>query len=163
MHDGFRLSAAAAWHIVMRLVRVEMGELLRGRATPEQIDLLRQFLRFGAVGTLGFVVDTAVVYGLRAALGLYLAGMVSYLVAASVTWACNRAWTFRGQGSRSAHHEWALFLATNLLGFVLNRGTYVALLVTVPLCVAYPVLAVAAGAVAGLFCNFTLARQVVFQ
>jgi putative flippase GtrA len=125
--------------------------------------LLGQFLRFGTVGVLGFVIDTSIVYGLRGALGLYGAGMVSYFVAATVNWACNRAWTFRGRGSRRAHREWAMFVLANGAGLVLNRGTYVALIAATPLCVAYPVVAVAAGAVAGMFSNFTLSRQLVFR
>lgn len=124
---------------------------------------MAQFLRFGAVGVLGFGVDTAVVYALRAPLGLYGAGMVSYFAAASFNWACHRAWTFRGRGSRRAHREWAMFLLANGLGMVLNRGAYAALIALSPLCVRYPVLAVAAGAVAGMFANFALSRQVVFR
>jgi putative flippase GtrA len=141
----------------------ESTALARGWAYPGCAPLLAQFLRFGTVGVLGFGVDTGIVYGLRGPLGLYAAGMVSYFVAATVNWACNRAWTFRGRGSRRAHREWALFVLANSLGLVLNRGTYVALIATVPLTVAYPVLAVAAGAVAGMFANFTLSRQLVFR
>lgn len=124
--------------------------------------LLAQFLRFGSVGAVGFLIDTAIVYALRGSLGLYGAGMVSYLVAASSNWALNRVWTFRGQGSGPAHHQWARFLLTNLAGFVLNRGAYAALVTWVPLCAAQPVFATAAGSVAGMFVNFALARRVVF-
>ena len=45
--------------------------------------LVVQFLKFGVVGTIGFLVDTATVYTLRFALGLYIAGYVSYVVGAS--------------------------------------------------------------------------------
>src|SRR4051812_24268285 len=95
--------------------------------TAARVAMLVQFLMFGTVGTLGFLVDTAVVYALRRSLGLYGAGMASYVVAATMTWALNRTWTFRGHGSGPAHHQWARFLAVNLGGFVLNRGTYAAL------------------------------------
>lgn len=125
--------------------------------------LTGQFLRFGVVGTVGFLVDTGVVYALRGVLGLYGAGMVSYVVAATVNWALNRAWTFRHARAHPAHRQWALFLAACLGGFVLNRGTYAALIATQPLCVAYPVLAVAAGSLAGMLVNFALARSVVFR
>jgi len=124
--------------------------------------LIRQFLRFGTVGGIGFVIDTAVVYALRGALGLYGAGMVSYLVAASCNWALNRVWTFRGLGEGPAHRQWARFMAANLVGFVLNRGTYAILVTWVPLCARQPVFAVAAGSVAGMFVNFALSRRVVF-
>ncbi len=131
--------------------------------TSARIAILVQFLMFGTVGTLGFLVDTAVVYALRHSLGLYGAGMASYSVAATVTWVLNRIWTFRGQGSGRAHHQWARFLAVNLGGFVLNRGTYAALVTFVPLCAAQPVYAVAAGAIAGMFLNFCLSRSMVFR
>jgi putative flippase GtrA len=125
--------------------------------------LIAQFFRFGTVGTSGFLIDTAIVYGLKAKLGLYGAGMVSYLVAASWCWALNRGWTFRGRGSGLAHHQWARYLSLNLLGLVLNRGTYAALVAGVPICAAQPVFAVAGGAIAGMMVNFTLSRQLVFR
>jgi putative flippase GtrA len=149
---------------IARLAQLLPAPLNRA-ATPARIALLAQFLRFGIVGLVGLVFDTATVYGLRSRLGLYGAGMVSYVVAASVTWALNRSWTFRGHGSGTlpAHRQWALFLTTNLAGFVLNRGTYVLLIATLPLAVTYPVIAVAAGAIAGMFVNFGVSRGVVFR
>jgi putative flippase GtrA len=131
--------------------------------SPQTLALLGQFLRFGTVGGLGFVVDTAVVYALRGSVGLYWAGALAYPVAATFTWAVNRVWTFRGQGSGPMGRQWARFLATNLLGFALNRGTYFALVAASPYVAENPVIAVAAGAVAGMFINFYLARSVVFK
>jgi len=131
--------------------------------TPGQRIVLAQFLRFGVVGTFGFVVDTAVVYALRHPLGLYGAGAAAYIVAASANWLLNRVWTFRGSGSDPAHRQWLRFMAANLAGFVLNRGTYAILVATVPLCARQPVFAVAAGSIAGLGLNFTLSRTMVFR
>lgn len=125
--------------------------------------LLLQFLRFGIVGGGGFLVDTAVVYGLRGSLGLYWAGTLAYPVAATFNWAVNRIWTFRGQGSGAMHRQWARFLATNLVGFALNRGAYFALIAASPFVAYHPVIAVAAGAGAGMFVNFYMARTMVFK
>ncbi len=126
--------------------------------------VLGQFARFGATGTLGFLVDAGVLYATRGFVGLYVAGLCSYVVAATFTWAVNRRWTFRKcRSSRALRLEWALFLAANLLGFGLNRGTYFALIAFVPLCHAHPVTALAAGAIAGMFVNFALSRSVVFR
>jgi putative flippase GtrA len=124
---------------------------------------LVQFLRFGTVGTFGFLVDTATVYATRGALGLYGAGVVAFLVAATANWALNRAWTFRGMGSGSAHSQWAKFLAANSIGFVLNRGAYFVLVTVSTLCAANPVIAVGAGSITGMFANFTLSRRLVFR
>ena len=125
--------------------------------------LIVQFLMFGTVGLFGLVLDTATVYGLRHQLGLYGAGLVSYIVAATGTWLLNRLWTFRGSGSGPAHRQWARFLAANAVGFVLNRGTYALLVTFVPLCAAQPVFATSAGAIAGMFVNFNLSRSMVFR
>ncbi len=132
-------------------------QTLIGRAT------LFQFARFGTVGGLGFVVDTSVVYATRAWLGLYLAGALAFLVAASFNWALNRIWTFRGLGSGPAHHQWLKFLAANAVGFVLNRGTFAIMVTVSALCAANPVLAVAGGTAAGMFVNFALSRRLVFR
>lgn len=138
---------------------------MSGTKTLRMMDAatLAQFLKFGTVGTLGFLADTAVVYALRGALGLYAAGMVSYLLVATLNWALNRVWTFRGRGSGPAHRQWARFLLANLLGLVLNRGTYAVLVTVVPLCARQPVFAVAAGSLAGMMVNFTLSRRMVFR
>jgi putative flippase GtrA len=131
---------------------------------PARFTVLMEFLRFGVVGTIGFVVDTAALYaGLALGLGLYGGRAVSYLVAATTTWALNRLWTFHGRGNGPAHQQWALFLLVNLIGFAMNYGTYAALIALVPVVAAHPVLGVAAGAIAGMFGNFVLSRQLVFR
>ncbi|HTW29993.1 MAG TPA: GtrA family protein [Acetobacteraceae bacterium] len=132
-------------------------------ATAPRLRLLLQFMQFATVGLAGFAVDTAVVYSIRWQVGLYVAGLLSYVVAASVTWALNRAWTFRGRGSGAVHRQWVLFLATNGAGAVLNRGVYMILIATTPICVVYPVIALFAGAVAGMSVNFVLSHRVVFR
>ena len=125
--------------------------------------MAEQFLRFGAVGLAGLVIDTATVYALRHPLGLYGAGLVAYFVSATGNWVLNRIWTFRGQGSGPAHRQWAMFMVTNLAGFVLNRGTYVILVTFAAAAADQPVIATAAGAIAGMFVNFSLSRRLVFR
>lgn len=132
-------------------------------STLVRLALTMQFLRFGMVGLLGLVLDTATVYGLRGSLGLYGAGLAAYGVAASANWMLHRLWTFRGLGSGSAHRQWAMFMLTNLIGFTLNRGTYALLVTFVAAAAAQPVIATSAGAIAGLFVNFSLSRRLVFR
>ncbi|HYZ20681.1 MAG TPA: GtrA family protein [Rhodopila sp.] len=133
------------------------------RLAVRHFRLAAEFTRFGVVGAIGFVIDTATVYGLRGALGLYGAGIAAYAVAATTNWLLNRVWTFRGQGSGPAHRQWARFLGSNLLGFALNRGTYAVLVTFVALAAAQPVIATASGAVAGMFVNFAMAKRYVFR
>ncbi len=132
-------------------------------ATPARLLVARQFARFGVVGVIGLVIDTAVVYGLRGTFGLYGAGFLAYFVAATGNWMLNRVWTFRGHGTGPAHRQWAMFVITNLVGFVLNRGTYAILVTFVAAAATQPVIATSAGAIAGMLVNFTLSRRVVFR
>src|SRR5215472_13480482 len=148
--------------LLLRLAQ-ELPTPMRRFASPARIGVLVQFLMFGTVGVAGFVADTATVYALRGALGLYGAGLAAYFSGASVTWILNRTWTFRGQGGGPVHHQWARFLMVNAAGFMLNRGTYALLVTFVPLCAEQPVFAVAAGALAGMFVNFDLSRKLVFR
>ncbi len=129
---------------------------------PASANLAIQFLRFGTVGAAGFVVDTAVVYALWGAIGIYAAGALAYVAAASFTWVFNRIWAFRSAARAAAHRQWALFLATQSIGFAVNRGVFATLVTVSSLCAAYPVLAIAAGVVAGMFLNFAFARRYVF-
>ncbi len=144
-------------------IATQLPPPMRLLATPARIGTVVQFLMFGSVGSLGFLVDTGTVYALRYRLGLYGAGMAAYVVAASVTWILNRSWTFRGLGGGPVHRQWAKFLVVNLGGLVLNRGTYAVLVTFVALCAREPIFATAAGSIAGMFVNFTLNRTMVFR
>jgi putative flippase GtrA len=154
---------SASMHSLLLRLAAQLPAPARRLATDIRLRVLVQFLMFGTVGVIGFLADTATVYALRHSLGLYGAGALAYGVAASVTWLLNRLWTFRGQGSGRAHRQWARFMLVNSAGFVLNRGTYAALVTFVPFCADQPVYAVGAGAIVGMFLNFRLSRTMVFR
>lgn len=130
-----------------------------------RLPLGQQVLRFGLIGTVGFAIDTAVVYLAHFGLGLdlYSAGALAYLAAASSNWLLNRRFTFPEARRQHAGRQWLRFLFTQLAGFALNRGTYAALIAALPAARAQPVLAVAAGSLAGMAVNFLAARFLVFR
>ncbi len=121
------------------------------------------FIRFGIVGTLGFCWDTATVYALKAATGLYIAGLCGFLVAGTANWIVNRLWTFRHLDHIAAHHQLMRFLAVNSIGFVFNRGTFFILISISLRCREQPVLAIIAGSAAGLLFNYFLSKRFVFK
>lgn len=131
----------------------------------ERLRLPGEVFRFGIVGIVGFAIDAGVLtLGLLAGTGPWFGRALSYVVAASATFGLNRAWTFRGaERSRPLAHDWGLFLLVNLVGFACNYGTYAALIAGVPLMRDLPVLAVAAGSLAGMVGNFVLSRKYVFR
>ena len=133
------------------------------RLSPERRLLLVQFIRFGIIGTLGFVWDTGIVYALTPLIGVYSAGIVSYILVASINWLLNRVWTYRNVSHGVRHRQLVLFLMANSVGFVLNRGTFALLIASFPLCRTYLVIPVAAGGICGMFVNFFLSRRLVFR
>ncbi len=145
-----------------------MRDLVLGAAEqrlgPARARLLGEFIRFGMVGTLGFLVDAGVLLAmLRLGLGPWVGRIISYICAATATYTLNRLWTFRAAEQNASWRQWGLFLLLNLSGFAFNYGAYALLLLTVPLVLAQPVLGVAAGALAGMFANFFVSRRFVFR
>ena len=130
--------------------------------------LLRQLILFTIVGAIGFVADAGTLYvALWLGLGKYGGRVVSYLVAATVTWALNRRWTFAASRSADQKREWRRFVAFNLAGFVVNYGAYALALTALPMPTAYeslrPLLCVATGSAAGLVVNFAVNKWLVFR
>ncbi|HUY68110.1 MAG TPA: GtrA family protein [Alphaproteobacteria bacterium] len=127
--------------------------------------LASQFVKFGIVGAAGFLVDVAVLMFCMKIFGMgpYGGRLISFFVAATMTWIGNRLFTFRGLGGGKAHIQWAKFVSVSGGGFVLNYGAYAALVASVPLVHAHPPLGVAAGSIAGMFFNFFMARRHVFR
>lgn len=136
------------------------------RRPPRVLSASRlQFLRFATVGAAGFVVDAGclhlVVHGLGA--GLYAGRLVSYLTAATFTWALNRRFTFPGQRDHKLTREWLRFLAANAAGGLINYTVYAVLVNAFDMVSMWPVIGVAAGSMAGLIANFILSRRWVFN
>ncbi|SOD21582.1 Putative flippase GtrA (transmembrane translocase of bactoprenol-linked glucose) [Variovorax sp. YR752] len=124
----------------------------------------REFLSFALVGVIGLVVDVVVLYLLAPLLGWYGARVVSFLAAATTTWAFNRRYTFAASTSAgsSLWREYLGYLATMAAGAVLNYGAYVLTLHWVEGRWA-AALGVALGSLAGMSANFLSARYLVFR
>lgn len=131
---------------------------------PSATNTRVQFLRFAMVGAAGFGVDAATLYAAMHYAGAnhYVGRLISYLMAASFTWALNRRYTFHAHRSSGKLLEWIRFLISNSFGGLLNYGTYAVLVASVSTVFSHPVLGVAAGSIAGLLANFVLSRQFVF-
>jgi putative flippase GtrA len=133
-------------------------------AMPPAPPLLGRFVRFSLVGIIGFIVDAATLSLCLWALqiGPYEGRLVSYLMAATTTWLLNRRFTFADAAPDRAPIQWSRFLAVNAIGGAVNYGVYAGLIATSALVATEPVLGVAAGSFAGLICNFTGSRLLVF-
>lgn len=130
----------------------------RGRALGGQL------LRFGAGGVLGLAVDVAVLYGAMAlGMGWFLGRGLSFLAAVWVTWQFNRRLTFSRRERMSTWEEWWRYLSAMLLGGAVNYAAYSVIMVAQPRWPLLPMIAVAAGSLAGMLVNFVSAKYFVFR
>lgn len=126
--------------------------------------VLRELVLFGLVGVIGFIVDAAILYLLKASLGLYYGRLLSFICAVLTTWVLNRHLTFSKRASGlSLTHEFSRYLGLMLGGGVVNYVSYALLVYFVEFVARQPVWGVAVGSVAGMMVNYLLARFFVFR
>jgi putative flippase GtrA len=124
--------------------------------------VLGQFGRFAVAGVLGLLVDIAVLYGaLALGAGWIVGRLLSFLAAATATWAVNRRYTFAA--TDSPWREWLRYLASMAGGMLLNFLAYSLVLALLPPAWWTPGFAVACGSVAGMTVNFISAKFFVFK
>ena len=123
----------------------------------------RQFLRFCLVGGIGFLVDAGtLLLLLHVGLDRYVGRVISYLVAATVTWLLNRLYTFDSTAPQALHRQWARYVAVNAAGAGINYLVYAGSMLASDTLYRHPVLAVAAGSAVALLFNFAANRWLVF-
>ena len=161
--DRRRLRAPSAW--------IEAGQMLQARIETAKAMaralLDPTFLRYAVVGFAGFSVDTIVVRLMIDMGGLnYFAGrLISFSVAVMVTWALNRAWTFRHAGSDAGMKRAAVYVGVQVAGGLLNLGAYNLAIIAAPWLQhgLWIVIPEALGSAAGLCLTFVGAKHLAFR
>jgi putative flippase GtrA len=125
--------------------------------------VLSRLPRFALVGTVGFIADACILYGLLSiGVGPFSARLVSFLAAVFVTWQLNRRMTFDVPANNDSIREGFSYLLAMSFGGVLNLMTYTAVISINTTQFWSPALGVAAGSLVGLFVNYSLANKWVF-
>lgn len=128
------------------------------------MSIRREIVVFGIVGTIGFLVDTGVLYLLKGVLGLYWARVPSFLCAATVTWLLNRQITFHNRKSDvPIIQEYVRYFGLMLGGGLVNYLVYAITVSIIPASGYSPLASVAMGSIAGMFINYFSARYFVFR
>jgi len=132
---------------------------------------MSQFIRFGIVGGIGFLVDAGLLRLLLSfGLGYYGGRAISFLAAATTTWILNRSFTFRREAAGSGHPspphpvgEWLAYLGLMAIGGAVNYGAYAAAIEMSELVRRHPELGVALGSLAGMAINYWSAKTMIFE
>lgn len=123
-----------------------------------------QFLRFGATGAVGFSVDAGILYALvKLGADPYLARLISFAVAVTVTWIINRSWTFRTTANIASNNRYIRYLLVQMTAVSVNYAFYAAVLSFLPVTPVNAVFALAVGSIFGLIVNFSGAKMFVFK
>ena len=117
---------------------------------------------FSLVGVAAFVINAGLVETLVPFAGPVRSQMIAFPLAATAAWWMNRHYTF-GASGLAPHREWLQYVLANSAGWLLNNATYLVLIFNLSLAYTHPVIAVAAGSIAGLAANFFLSRRMVFK
>lgn len=122
-----------------------------------------RLLRFGLVGTAGFVVDAGLLQIMVqwGEISPFVARLGSFIAAATATWWLNRWFTFRTRNQASGG-EWMRYIAAMTLGGLVNYSVFAAALLWLPLALRQPWLAVACGSLAGMAVNYYTSSRFVF-
>lgn len=118
--------------------------------------------RFTLVGALGFAIDASVLTLLVSGLAWhhYTARAVSFSLAVTCTWYCNRRWVFASIANR--RHEYGSYFAIQVVGAAVNLTVYVLAVEIFAALGDIPVVPLAMGAVVALAFNFFASRRWVF-
>ncbi|MGN6233930.1 MAG: GtrA family protein [Trinickia sp.] len=123
-----------------------------------------QLVRFLFAGCVGFLVDTTVLYlTLWLGFGYFVGRAISFLCAVWATWQLNRRYTFSSARNESVWAEWTRYLAAMSVGGAVNYAAYSVVVSALRPAPWLPILAVAAGSIAGLAVNFATAKWWVFK
>jgi putative flippase GtrA len=125
---------------------------------------LRLVIFFGLIGTIGFCVDTLILYLLKDMIGLFYARAISFTCSAFITWLLNRNLTFKKHSS-GLHNTQELFFyfVLMLIGGGINYGVYSIIIMNSAFALNNPVIGVAVGSICGMFVNLLTSKLILFK
>ncbi len=126
--------------------------------------LATQLLRFGVVGSVGFVIDAGLLW-VFLALGVnpFLGRLLSFPIAIVVTWALNHKWTFGATQDSHPKGHFRRYVGVQLAAMAINYAAYSLVLRAFGTDDTTILLALLVGTFIGMCINYCGARFVVFR
>jgi putative flippase GtrA len=123
------------------------------------------FVRFGMVGTVGFIVDAGVLQALVswAGWGPIVARAVAFPTAVLATWLLNRNFTFRTSPQRTLGRSLGRYVAVSLAGASVNFLIYTLLVLGSAAMAAHPVVPLAVASGVALIFNYLGSKFFAFR
>ena len=123
-----------------------------------------QILRFGGVGSVGFIFDGGLLW-LLLTIGInpYLARLISFPIAVLITWWLNRIWTFESAARARPFSQLNRYILIQMLGALANYSVYALYLSLTNTSSGHALLGFALGSTLGMVVNFLGMRCLVFK
>ncbi len=123
------------------------------------------FIRFGLVGTAGFLVHATVLHLMVDFVGLnaYAGWLCGFAVAVTTTLVLNRAFTFRQPSHHGPLRQAVIYVFVQSAGAATNFGAYAATLALFPVLREALVIPLAVGSIAGLCLTFVGSKYLAFR
>ena len=85
--------------------------------------LIKQFLKFGAVGGMAFLIDYGALFVLSEVFGIYylIANAISFTVSVIFNYTCSMKFVFSGKEGMSKRKEFVIFVILSVLGLLVNE------------------------------------------
>jgi len=126
---------------------------------------LKQIIRFGIIGTIGFGVDAFILMiGVNIfLLSIEVSRIISFLCAVFVTWLLNRTFVFNINKEFSKKKEYILYLIIQSIGALLNYGIFIVLIYMNEVFEDYLIVPLAISSIVVMLFNYFAIKKIVFK
>lgn len=126
---------------------------------------MKQLIKFGTIGTIGFIVDASILLLAVEILmfSIEISRAISFLVAVFVTWLLNRIFTFSNNSLFSIKKEYILYLIIQTFGALLNYLIFLILIYNFEIMEQYLLIPLSLASLIIMFFNFFITKRVIYN
>ncbi|WP_072679786.1 GtrA family protein [Arcobacter sp. LA11] len=126
---------------------------------------MKQFIKFGVVGTIGFIVDATILVYLINSLSFEIpfARIISFIIAVFVTWTLNRNFTFTKNRNFEKRKEYIYYLSIQTIGALLNYIIFILLVYFDEFFKNNIIISLAIASVLAMFFNFFMIKRKIYN
>lgn len=126
---------------------------------------MKQFIKFGFVGGIGFLVDALILLILvhKLNMDINISRVFSFLFAVLVTWLLNRKITFSLNSKYRKRKEYIYYMSIQTIGALLNYTIFISLVYSYKVFQEYLILPLAIASIIVMFFNFFMIRNKIYN
>jgi putative flippase GtrA len=126
---------------------------------------LKQIIRFGIVGTIGFIVDAFILLLLVHIfdLTIELSRLFSFSIAVFVTWLINRSFTFSKNTNFDKKKEYCLYFILQTIGALINYIIFIVLVNNYTFFEIYLIIPLAIASIIAMFFNYLSIKKIIYS